>query len=398
MGYDVIVIGAGIVGLATAHALVEAHPELKVIVVEKESQVGQHQSGHNSGVMHSGVYYPAGSLKARLSMEGNQRMVQFCAAHGIAQETCGKVIVAADTQEIEGLIRIYRNGQRNGLAVEMLDGAGVRKLEPHIQGIAGIHVPSTGIVNYHQVCEGLASAVTEAGGQVALNTEVRAIADRAAEVVVDTSQETLHSRYMINCAGLFSDRIARLSGVNLDWQIIPFRGEYYALVPGKRHLIKNLVYPVPNPAFPFLGVHFTRMIGGDVEAGPNAVLGLRREGYAKMDVDLSDAWEALTFPGFWKLAGKYWRNGLGEINRSLSKTAFVHHLQRLLPELREGDLEAAPAGVRAQALRPDGSLVDDFLIVHGMSTIHVCNAPSPAASASLSIGQYLLQDFLAFST
>ncbi len=396
MIYDVVVIGGGIVGLATAYAIQQEQPGLSLLVLEKEPTIGSHQSQHNSGVIHSGIYYKPGSLKARLTRDGNKKMIAFCKLHGLPYESCGKLIVAADDSEMAGLTRLYQFGQQNGLSVRMVDQDGLKALEPHIQGVAGIHVPVTGITDYHQVCLTLAETLRQNGVTIELSTEVMDIHDSLSGVEVETSRQTFHSFYLVNCAGLFSDRIARMTGLEPGVKIVPFRGEYYELSLASRSLIKNLVYPVPNPQMPFLGVHFTRMVDGRVEAGPNAVLAFKREGYTKSAFDVFDLWEVLTYPGFQHLVKKYWKYGLEEMTRSFYKKQFVRNLQRLLPDIHDADLSSAPAGVRAQALRPDGSLVDDFLIVYGKNTIHVCNAPSPAATASLSIGQYIANNYRTF--
>ncbi|SFU48273.1 L-2-hydroxyglutarate oxidase [Alicyclobacillus macrosporangiidus] len=398
--YDVVIVGGGIVGLATAHAWIQREPRQRVAVVEKEPRVGEHQTGHNSGVIHSGIYYKPGSLKARLAREGNRRMVAFCRKHGIAHEVCGKVIVAADESERAGLLRLYQRGLDNGLQIRLIGQDELRELEPHVRGVAAIHVPMTGIVNYRQVCEALADDIRQAGGEIWLGQEVVGLVERGDGVVVQTRGDRgqtaeYHARLVVNCGGLFSDRIARLGGVDTGVRIVPFRGEYYELSEERRHLVRNLIYPVPDPNFPFLGVHFTRMIDGRVDVGPNAVLAFRREGYTKWDVNVRDLGESLTFPGFRRLARKYWRQGVAEMIRSYSKRAFVRNVQRLMPEITEDDLRPAPAGVRAQALTRDGQLVDDFAVIRQGRVVHVCNAPSPAATASLCIGEYIASEYVA---
>ncbi len=397
MTYDVVVIGGGIVGLATAYAIQEAQPGVSLLVLEKEQTVGSHQSKHNSGVIHSGIYYKPGSLKAQLTRDGSQKMTSFCERHGLPYESCGKVIVAADDSELEGLARLYAFGQENGIAVRMVDKDALHALEPHIQGIAAIHVPITGITDYHQVCLAIAGDLQRNGAAIELSTEVKDVHDSLGEVTIETPRRTFHTRYMINCAGLFSDRIARMTGVDPGVKIVPFRGEYYEFSMEKRSLINNLVYPVPNPQLPFLGVHFTRMVDGKVEAGPNAVVAFKREGYNKLNIDFFDLCDVLTYPGFQHLAKEYWKSGMEEMSRSFYKKQFVRNLQRLLPDIHDADLAPAPAGVRAQAVRPNGSLVDDFLIIYGKSTLHICNAPSPAATASLSIGQYIANIYHSFA-
>ncbi len=381
-----MVVGGGIIGLSTARALLGRYPNAGVLVLEKEGGWARHQTGHNSGVIHSGVYYKPGSLKARFSREGGATLVGFCQEHGIAYEICGKVIVAAGPGEIPLLRDLYERGLKNGLEVEKIGPEELGTLEPHVEGLAALYVPEAGIVDFAAVAEALARVVRKEGGVLQTGEEVEGVLAKGSGVEVRTSRGTHRARVLVNCAGLHADRVARLSGVEVGVRIIPFRGEYYDLVPEKRHLIRNLVYPVPNPDFPFLGVHFTREIGGGVEAGPNAVLGFAREGYGKTDVNLKDLVEVLTYPAFWRLAGGNWRTGAGEILRSLSKRAFVRALQRLLPEVEEGDLLPATAGVRAQALAKNGRLVDDFLIAEGENSIHVLNAPSPAATAAIPIG------------
>jgi L-2-hydroxyglutarate oxidase len=387
--YDVAVIGGGIVGLATAHALSLKLPKAHILMLEKEASWAAHQTGHNSGVIHSGIYYRPGSFKAQFAKAGSQSMVAFCRQHGIAHDVCGKVIVATSMAELRQLEALYQRGLDNGLKVSRLDGDGVRDYEPHVQAVAGIHVPTTGIVDYKAVACKLAELIKARGGILKLNTPVTDIAARQNTVVIQSHQAEFEARLAINCTGLHSDRMAKLAGANPQVKIVPFRGEYYELVPDKRHLVKGLIYPVPNPDFPFLGVHLTRMIDGSVHAGPNAVLGLKREGYSKFDVSLRDLAEVLSYSGFWELALANWREGGKEVVRSWHKGTFVRSLQALIPELTPADVVPSHAGVRAQALRPDGALVDDFLIVEHHHMLHVCNAPSPAATAALEIGQHI---------
>jgi L-2-hydroxyglutarate oxidase len=388
---DVAVIGGGIVGLATAYQLTRQFPDARVVVLEKEADLAHHQTGHNSGVLHSGIYYRPGSLKAVNCRAGKSAMEEFCAAEGIPYEVCGKVIVAVDDGELPALGRIYQRGVANGVRCELIDRARLAELEPHAAGVRAIHVPETGIVNYRQVCERLAQKVRERGGQVVTRARVTALRHTADGLVVRSTAGEWEVSQAINCAGLHSDRVTALSGRRPGVRIVPFRGEYYALRPEAWHLCRNLIYPTPDPNFPFLGVHFTRMIEGGVECGPNAVLAFAREGYRKTDVNLPDLFETLTYPGFLRLAGRYWRAGLGEMWRSLSKAAFVRALQRLVPAIRAEHLEAAPAGVRAQAVARDGALVDDFLIQEAGRVINVGNAPSPAATASLNIGRLIVE-------
>jgi L-2-hydroxyglutarate oxidase len=384
---DFVVVGGGIVGLSTARALLEHHPGARLLVLEKEGGWARHQTGHNSGVIHSGIYYRPGSYKARFCREGARTLVEFCRERGIEYEICGKVIVATEPDELPLLEALHERGTKNGLEVEKVGPEELKVIEPHASGLAAIRVPSTGIVDFAKVAEAFAALVGEKGGELRTGTVVEDISDTGREVVVRTNKGAFHARTLVNCAGLHSDRVARLCGVEPGAKIVPFRGEYYELRPEKRYLIKNLIYPVPNPNFPFLGVHFTRSIDGIVEAGPNAVLGLAREGYKKTDFDLRDFVEEITYPALWRLAKKYWRTGIGEIHRSISKKAFVRGLKKLVPEVEEGDVVPIAAGVRAQALKKDGAMVDDFLISEGKNSVHVLNAPSPAATASIPIGE-----------
>jgi L-2-hydroxyglutarate oxidase len=388
---DCLVVGGGIVGLATAAALLEREPDRSVLVLEKEQMWAAHQTGRNSGVIHSGIYYKPGSLKARLAKEGNRSMVEFCQTHRLPYEICGKVIVATENAQLPLLENLYQRGLQNGLEVSRLEAAQVREIEPHVRCLCGVRVPSTGIVDYKQVCAKLAEAIRQKGGQLRLGTEVRHIRERSRTQLVETNQGAFEAALLVNCAGLHSDRVARLNGVSSDAKIVPFRGEYYELRPDRRYLVKTLIYPVPNPAFPFLGVHFTRMIDGSIHAGPNAVLSFKREGYRKTDFSLRDFSEVMLFPGFWRLAARNAREGLKEMVRSVSKAKFVQSLQALIPEVRPEDLVPSAAGVRAQALRRTGDLVDDFLILDAPHAVHVCNAPSPAATASLEIGKSIAE-------
>ncbi len=389
--FDFVVVGGGIVGLSVAWALIEKNPSVRLAVIEKEQTWARHQTGRNSGVIHSGIYYKPGSLKAGLCRKGNVRMVEFCREHGIPHEVCGKIIVATRQEEIPTLENLFERGVANGVPVRRLEAAEARELEPHVQCLAGLHVPTTGMVNYSVVCSTLARLIDDSGGELRLGAKVYGFQSRGQQVVVETSQGPLIGRCLVNCAGLHSDRVAGLAGTKPDARIVPFRGEYYELKPERRYLVRNLIYPVPDPQFPFLGVHFTRMIDGSVHAGPNAVLSLKREGYHRTSFNLRDFIETATYPGFWRLLAKHARPAIEEIHRSFSKKAFVRSLQRLIPEVTEEDLIPGEAGVRAQALRPDGGLVDDFLIIHGPGSVHICNAPSPAATASLEIGRYVAQ-------
>lgn len=385
--FDFVVIGGGIVGLSTARALLERHPGARLAVLEKEGGWARHQTGHNSGVIHSGIYYKPGSLKARFCLEGARALVEFCRERGIEYEICGKVIVATEPGELQLLDDLHERGLKNGLAVEKLDPKQLKEAEPHATGLAGLSVPSTGIVDYTRVANAFATLVEEKGGLLRTGTRVQSVSETGSAVEVRTNRGVIRARTLVNCAGLHSDRVARLCGVDPGTKIVPFRGEYYELRPEKRYLVKNLIYPVPNPNFPFLGVHFTRSVEGMVEAGPNAVVGLAREGYKKTDFVLKDFVEELTYPALWRLARTNWRTGVGEIHRSLSKKAFVRGLQKLVPEVEAGDIVPIAAGVRAQALTKEGKLVDDFLISEGENSIHVLNAPSPAATAAIPIGE-----------
>ena len=365
------------------------YPKARILVLEKEQDLAQHQTGRNSGVIHSGIYYKPGSLKARFAREGNRSMVEFCSEHGIKHAVCGKVIVASKPSELPLLESLFQRGLDHRLAVTRLSPEQVQETEPHVRCLAGVNVRSTAIVNYREVSAKYVELVKSNGGTVRTGIRVERLRRLNGIQIIETPHGDFEAGFIINCAGLFSDRVARYSGLDPAAKIVPFRGEYYQLVPERRHLVKSLVYPVPNPEFPFLGVHFTRMIDGSVHAGPNAVLAFKREGYHKTDINCADLFETITFPGFWKLARKYYRDGIMEMVRSVSKRAFVKSLQQLIPEITEDDLVPTSSGVRAQALMPDGKLVDDFLIVNRKNSIHVCNAPSPAATASLEIGRFI---------
>ncbi len=385
--YDVVIVGGGIVGLSTGMAIYEKYPGIKLLVIEKESELAKHQTGNNSGVIHSGIYYTPGSFKARFAKQGSKDMQEFCKKHDIAYDMCGKVIVASNEEELPLLDDLYKRGLENELAIEKIDQKRLKELEPHIAGVAGIHVPQAGIVDYTQVSLKFAELIKNNGGEILLDTELIKINEHKESVTIETNRGNYEAKLAINCAGLHSDRVAEATGYKTDMKIVPFRGEYYVLKPEKRDLVKNLIYPVPNPKFPFLGVHFTRMIGGTVEAGPNAVLGFKREGYKKTDINVKDTFESLKFPGLWKLGGKFMKEGISEYARSFSKAKFTQSLQKMIPEITEDDLIPAPAGVRAQAITSDGQMVDDFEIIEGKRSIHVCNAPSPAATASIGIGK-----------
>lgn len=388
MQYDIIIIGGGIVGLATALKIKERQPGLKLAVIEKEDHLAAHQTGHNSGVIHSGVYYKPGSLKARNCIRGYQMLLDFCRQHNIPHELCGKIIVATSREEIPQLEKIQDRGQQNGLTgLKRLSVEEIKAIEPHVNGIDAIFVPQAGIIDYTTVALKYADLIREKDGNFMLGEKVKDIRQKKGVSTVITDHNSYDARLVVNCAGLYSDKIARLTQEKLNIKIIPFRGEYYEISKERQHLVRNLIYPVPDPNFPFLGVHFTRMIQGGVEAGPNAVLAFQREGYTKSDINLSELVETLTWPGFRKVALKYWKTGMGEMYRSFSKAAFTKALQNLIPEIREEDLIPAEAGVRAQACDRNGGLLDDFLILEEEHTVNVCNAPSPAATSSLSIGE-----------
>lgn len=387
---SVIIVGGGIVGLATAYRLVSRMPNVTVTVLEKENQLALHQTGRNSGVLHSGIYYKPGSLKAENCRTGKLAMEEFCHREGIDFDVCGKVIVATDESQVAALENIYERGQANGVVCEMIDRDRLGELEPHAQGVQAIHVPETGIVDYVDVCHRLADRVIEAGGNVVIGAKVTAVNVVGDELVFTTPKGDFTADHAVNCAGLYCDRVAAIAGALPTVKIIPFRGEYYELKPSAEGLVNNLIYPTPDPAFPFLGVHFTRMIGGGVECGPNAVLAFGREAYHRWQLNPAELSETLAYGGFRKLAAKYWRTGMGEMWRSCSKRAFVRALQQLVPEIRGHHLKAAPAGIRAQAVRQDGQLVDDFLVEETERFVHVLNAPSPAATASLNIGNLIV--------
>lgn len=391
---DIAIIGGGIVGLATAYQAGRRFPDRSIVVLDKEAGVARHQSGHNSGVLHSGIYYKPGSLKATNCRTGKKAMEAFCEAEGIPFERCGKVIVAASTDELPRLNALYERGQANGVACELIEPERLRELEPHAAGLKAIHVPEAGIVDYRAVCAKLVDKIRDAGHHLLLNAAVTKLEMRDRSIIVQSTARDVEATVVVNCAGLHSDRVARLSGADVRTKIVPFRGEYFTLKPRAEHLVRTMIYPVPDPRFPFLGVHFTKRIDGGIECGPNAVLAFAREGYTKTAVNLSDLAESLTYRGFLRMAATHWHTGLGEMWRSLSKPAFVQALQRLIPELTIDDLDAAPAGVRAQALSPDGTLVDDFLIEESGRVVNVLNSPSPAATSSLNIGD-LITDRLA---
>ncbi|MEM8896200.1 MAG: L-2-hydroxyglutarate oxidase [Bacteroidota bacterium] len=388
MKYDIVVVGGGIVGLATAYKLLLKKSKLNLLLLEKEGKLAAHQTGHNSGVIHSGIYYKPGSLKAKNCIDGYHEMIKFCKEEGIDYELCGKVIVATDSSEVTALNNIYDRGVENGLkGLKKISADEIKEREPYVNGKEGIFVPQTGIINYKQVAERLGEKIKDLGGELIFNQEVIQINTSKSYSEILTNNATYTASQVVTCGGLYSDRLARQTEPDLSVKIVPFRGEYFKLKENRKYLVRNLIYPVPDPNFPFLGVHFTRMIDGAVEAGPNAVLAFKREGYSKSQIGISELTETLAWPGFQKVAAKYWKTGFGEMYRSFSKAAFTKALQKLIPDIREEDLEPGGAGVRAQACDREGGLLDDFMIVENNNAVHVCNAPSPAATSSLSIGE-----------
>jgi L-2-hydroxyglutarate oxidase len=396
--YDITIIGGGIVGLATALRLKEQKPALKILLLEKENEVAKHQTGHNSGVIHSGLYYKPGSLKATNCIRGYQMLIDFCNREGVHYDLCGKIVVATSEDQRPLLKNLFERGNQNGLTDNRMISQGeIREIEPHVVGLEGIWVPYTGIIDYKTVSEKYAECFQNLGGEIRFGEKAIDIKNRNTHSeVVSATGKVFETKLIVNCAGLYSDKVAQLTQPeNIKVRIIPFRGEYYKIKPEKHHLVKNLIYPVPDPNFPFLGVHFTRMIEGGIEAGPNAVFAFRREGYDKLDFNASELMESLAWPGFRKVAMKYWKTGMGEYYRSFSKAAFTKALQGLIPEIQSDDLIPGGAGVRAQACDYDGGLLDDFSIIENKHAINVCNAPSPAATSSLSIGQTVSERVLA---
>ena len=392
--FDIAIIGAGIVGLAVGREILSRYPQCKLLVLEKEAAVAPHQTSHNSGVIHSGIYYKPGSLKARLCVDGAKAMLEFARRYGIPCEQCGKVIVATEKSEVPALEELYRRGTANGVPdLRWLpDQNAIREIEPHAAGICAIHVPTAAITDYKLVAEQCCRLIAAAGGAVRFHAGVKGVRRSQQGAVLDTEAGEFQVKYFINCAGLQSDRVARLSGMRLDLSIVPFRGEYYEIIPEKQHLVRGLIYPVPDPRFPFLGVHFTPRVHQGVEVGPNAVLAFRREGYSKTSFSLRDSIELFAYPGFWKMASRYWSSGMAEMYRSWSKRAFTRAAQKLLPDIQQEDIRAGGAGVRAQALDFHGRLVDDFRFIHEEGATHVCNVPSPAATASLKIAEAVVDE------
>jgi L-2-hydroxyglutarate oxidase len=387
---DIVIIGAGIVGLATAYALAQQYPDKRLIVLEKESGLARHQTGHNSGVLHSGIYYKPGSYKAVSSLAGRRAMLEFCEHEGVPVKLCGKVIVAVSEADEARLDMLHERGIANGITVETIGRERLHEIEPHAAGRRALYLPNAGIVDFRLVCDRLAQQVRARGHSILTGAKVIGLAERSDGVAIRTTAGDFVAAYVVNCAGLHSDRVAALAGAEPSARIVPFRGEYFRLKPEAEHLCNALIYPTPDPQFPFLGVHFTRTAWGEVECGPNAVLAFAREGYRKTDVNLSDLWETLLYPGFIRLGARYWRMGAGEMWRSVSKAAFVKALQRLMPGITSELLEPMPAGIRAQAVAADGRMLDDFAFAESVRMVHVVNAPSPAATASLSIGKSIV--------
>ena len=395
MSFDVTIVGGGIVGLATAYRLLEAKPNLKLLLLDKEGRLAAHQTGNNSGVLHSGLYYKPGSVKAQCAVQGLQQMLAFCRAHGIAHEQCGKIVVATSEAELPRLDNLWERGNANGLrGLRKLDRQEIAEIEPHASGLAAIHVPQEGIVDYPAVCEKLGELIRGAGGEIRLGTKLLQAAPQAGAWMLRTTGGAIATKFVVTCGGLHADRLVRAAGRQPRAKIVPFRGEYYQIRPDRQYLVRHLIYPVPDPKFPFLGVHFTRLVKGGVEAGPNAVLAFAREGYKWTTINPRDLAESLLFPGLWKFLAKYPSMCGYEIRRSFSKAEFTRSLQKLVPEIRAGDLERGGAGVRAQAMMPEGKLVEDFHFEEDGGMVHVINAPSPAATASLAIGQMISEKVL----
>lgn len=394
MNYDYCIIGGGIVGLATAMRLLEAQPGCSLVLLEKEDRLAAHQTGHNSGVVHAGIYYAPGSLKAQLCRKGAQAMKEFCAANNIPLDVCGKLVVATDGVELQRMAALESRAAENAIAVERLDAAALREREPNISGLGALLVPSTGIVDYKAVCRAMADAVRKAGGDIRLSTQVTAITESGNGVTVSSTGESWSARKLVACAGLQSDRLARLAGMAIDYRIVPFRGEYYRLRPERNDIVRHLIYPVPDPGLPFLGIHLTRMIDGGVTVGPNAVIGLAREGYPRLSVNLRDICDFASFPGFWKTVLANRASALSELRSSLSKRNYLQQCRKYFPSLELDDFQQSEAGIRAQAVKSDGTLIHDFVFAETGRMLHVCNAPSPAATSSLPIADMIVAKLL----
>lgn len=393
MKTDILIVGAGIIGLSTAYQLSELDPSKKIIVLDKESRAAEHQTGHNSGVIHSGIYYRPGSYKAEFAKNGSASMIEFCKTNNIEYSQCGKVIVATEEEELDRMRNLYERGVENSLDVTLLDGEAIRKIEPYVNTVGGIHVKNTGIVNFREVTEKFGELFINNGGEIHYNNKVEAVKNNADTIEVTTNKTVYEANYLVNCAGLYSDKLAKLSGIDTDVKIIPFRGEYFKLNEDVEKYVKTLIYPVPNPELPFLGVHFTNMVGGGVDVGPNAVLGFKKEAYKKIGFNRSETLEILTFPGLYRMGLKNVKEAIGEYYRSFNKKAFVKAAQKLIPLIKANDITPMEAGVRAQAMKPDGTLLDDFYFEENDRSIHVLNAPSPAATCSIEIGKEIAQRF-----
>jgi L-2-hydroxyglutarate oxidase len=389
MIYDFCIVGGGIVGLATALELMRQRPDMSLVLLDKESDLAVHQTGHNSGVIHAGIYYKPGSLKADLCRRGAEATKAFCRQHGIPFETPGKLVIATDAVELERMAALEQNGRQNGIEIEVLDGAELRRREPNVRGLGALFVPSSGIVDYRLVCRAMAQEIRAAGGMIEMDVKVDAVAERSDSVTVRAGERSWTAAKLVVCAGLQSDRLARLAGLQIEHQVIPFRGEYYLVRPEKSDIVRHLIYPVPDPDLPFLGIHLTPMIGGALTVGPNAVLGMAREGYERFSIDARDVLTYLRFPGFWRVMRQNLRSGVGELRRSLSKSLYLRECQKYCPDLREADLLPYEAGIRAQAVMKDGTLVHDFLFLGTERMLHVCNAPSPAATSAIPIGEMI---------
>lgn len=390
MVYDVCIIGGGIIGLSTAWQLKQRYPKRRIVLLEKENDVALHQTGHNSGVIHAGVYYAPGSLKAKFCKQGVKATIEFCQTHNIPYQQCGKLIVATDELELERMNALFERCQQNEIQSQLLTETELKRREPSIQGVGAIWSPTTGIVDYKQVCQAMASEFKRLGGEIRFGTEVQGLHESDQHITIKTNNESIDSGYLVSCAGLQSDRITKMLGIDIDFQIIPYRGEYYRLPKHLNRIVNHLIYPVPDPELPFLGVHLTRMIDGSVTVGPNAVQGFKREGYGKVNFSLKDTAQMLSFPGFWKVTKANLKTGLHEYWNSVMKAGYLKQVQKYCPSLALPDLQAYPAGIRAQAVMKDGSLVHDFLFKETKRSLHVCNAPSPAATSAIPIGEYIL--------